>query len=589
MSEVAIIRRLTIERFRGIKSLKWNPADGMNVILGGGDAGKTTVLEAIALLLSPSNSLVLSEADYWQRETNGEFVIQAIISLPASSDIHQQQKLSWPWEWDGKDAVLPVSSDAEDDLPAPGQPVFRLQVRGTPELEIVWEIVQPDDTADLLSAALRRKIGVVRLGGDERNDRDLRLVYGSALDRLLADKGLRARIGQKVSDIDLQGQLGEDAVKSLQKLDDALKKESLPHKLELGLTSSQGLSIGALVGLLAESSHSVSLPLASWGAGTRRMATLQIAAATESETRITLIDEIERGLEPYRVRKLVKTLQAEEAQAFATTHSAVAISAADAAHLWYMDAAGNIGELSREAIATQQRRDPLTFLARLAVICEGPTEVGFLGALLRVGFDGDYADHGIHLADGQGNEQTLALLEALAKSGLVFAGFADNEGKAPGRWSKLQEQLQSLLFQWPSGNVEENVIAQIDDARLEELITDTDGDLDGDRLRTLADRLGSADKDLDTIRAEAQARQTDLRSLIIAAATGSTEDAPEGREKEWKKHGQKWFKSEAGGRELAAKMFALGAWPELCPQLVPFLNAIRETMGQPAIEDVAHE
>ena len=47
MSRTAIIRQLHIERFRGIESLKWNPASGMNVILGGGDVGKTTILEAI--------------------------------------------------------------------------------------------------------------------------------------------------------------------------------------------------------------------------------------------------------------------------------------------------------------------------------------------------------------------------------------------------------------------------------------------------------------------------------------------------------------------------------------------------------------
>ena len=65
MSSAAIIHQIRIERFRGIESLKWNPVAGMNVILGGGDVGKTTILDAIALLLSPSNSFVLSEADYW--------------------------------------------------------------------------------------------------------------------------------------------------------------------------------------------------------------------------------------------------------------------------------------------------------------------------------------------------------------------------------------------------------------------------------------------------------------------------------------------------------------------------------------------
>ena len=170
--------------------------------------------------------------------------------------------------------------------------------------------------------------------------------------------------------------LAEDANKALVKLDEALEKASLPSKLELGLTTSQGLSIGALIGLLAASDEGVSLPLASWGAGTRRMATLQIAAATEAESRITVIDELERGLEPYRVRKLTQTLQSEATQSFVTTHSPVAISAADQAHLWYLAPDGHIGHLPREKIARQQDREPETFLCRLAIIAEGQTEIG---------------------------------------------------------------------------------------------------------------------------------------------------------------------------------------------------------------------
>jgi putative ATP-dependent endonuclease of the OLD family len=49
----ATILRLTIERFRGIKSLSWYPSAGVNVVLGGGDVGKSTILDAIALLLAP--------------------------------------------------------------------------------------------------------------------------------------------------------------------------------------------------------------------------------------------------------------------------------------------------------------------------------------------------------------------------------------------------------------------------------------------------------------------------------------------------------------------------------------------------------
>jgi putative ATP-dependent endonuclease of OLD family len=46
------IYRLDIQRVRGIKDLAWLPGKGVNVILGGGDVGKTTILDAIGLLLS---------------------------------------------------------------------------------------------------------------------------------------------------------------------------------------------------------------------------------------------------------------------------------------------------------------------------------------------------------------------------------------------------------------------------------------------------------------------------------------------------------------------------------------------------------
>lgn len=76
------IYRLSIERFRGIKSLVWQPAKGVNVILGGGDVGKTTILDAIGLLLSPVNPANLADTDYHARDIAAGFVIEAVVSLP---------------------------------------------------------------------------------------------------------------------------------------------------------------------------------------------------------------------------------------------------------------------------------------------------------------------------------------------------------------------------------------------------------------------------------------------------------------------------------------------------------------------------
>src|ERR1700682_231845 len=96
-----LIRRLIVKRFRGLHQFEWYPAPGLNVILGGGDVGKTTVLEAIALLLSPTTYTVLSDADYWDRKSEEGFEIEAVMSLPDACGINQQAKQAWPWRWNG--------------------------------------------------------------------------------------------------------------------------------------------------------------------------------------------------------------------------------------------------------------------------------------------------------------------------------------------------------------------------------------------------------------------------------------------------------------------------------------------------------
>ena len=56
------------------------------------------------------------------------FVIEAVFSLPPETGISNQLKPSWPWEWNGKEAVVPnVDGDA-----GTAEPVYRLRVRGRP-------------------------------------------------------------------------------------------------------------------------------------------------------------------------------------------------------------------------------------------------------------------------------------------------------------------------------------------------------------------------------------------------------------------------------------------------------------------------
>src|SRR3989304_5588793 len=101
------IYRLAIERFRGVKTLLWHPSKDLNVILGGGDVGKTTILDAIGLLLSPTNPTSVFDTDYHSRNIAEGFAIEAIVSVPTVSGINNQMKPSWPWNWNGKEAEVP--------------------------------------------------------------------------------------------------------------------------------------------------------------------------------------------------------------------------------------------------------------------------------------------------------------------------------------------------------------------------------------------------------------------------------------------------------------------------------------------------
>ena len=572
ISVAPAIYHLSIERFRGIKVLSWYPGRGVNVVLGGGDVGKTTILDAIGLLFSPTNATVVSDTDYHVRDDAAGFVIEAVVAIPPSSGINQQVKPAWPWSWNGSNAVVPSTGD---DGTGTGEPVYRLRVRGTDELELAYEIIQPDGSTDRLPVALRRAIGLVRLSGDDRNDRDLRLVQGSALDRLLSDKGLRSRMASELAKSSVRDELGTEAQKALEKLDKAFKEQSLPGGLDISITGGQGASVASLVGLTAACAG-VQLPLSNWGAGTRRLSALAITEQNQGESPITLVDEVERGLEPYRQRALMAKLQTGKSQAFITTHSPAAISAASTADLWYIDRAGQIGPLDGTKIALHRKNDPETFLARLAIVAEGATEVGFVTALLERALSSSLQQHGVHVTDGGGHETTLALLEALADGGLSFGGFVDEEGKHPTRWDKVAARLDRLLFRWKSSDIEANIIGAMPDDKLEELLTDPAEEKTGWRLRTLADRLGIQEKDFDNIRAKAGAG---LRALIIAAATGTVPEGKESQKKHYQSHAQTWFKTVGGGRELAGKVFALGAWPTLKPQLMPFCNAVRMAAG----------
>lgn len=569
-----VLRRLHIQRFRGLENYVWNPASGVNVLLGGGDVGKTTVLDAVALLLSPSNSAYVNEADFWRCETDRGFSIVGAFWFPDDSGaLDGLRSTPWPWGWDGTQPTVPDLDAGEDD-PGSGDSVLVFRVRASEDYEIFWEIVNPNETTDYLPVGVRRAIGLVWLEGDDRNDKDLRLVYGSALDRLLGDRALKSRLARDLSAQDVRSALSEDAESRLVELSSTFAKQALPASLSLGLAGGRGVSLNALIGLTAERDEQ-RLPLTSWGAGTRRLAGLQVAAANQSGSPITVVDEIERGLEPHRQRVLMQSLRQSGHQIFVTTHSPTVISCADEGSLWFLDGSQKIGAILGKA-GTHARKDPEAFLSRLAIVAEGSTEVGFLEYLLDLALDGSRLECGVWVTDGGGNDSALELLESLGQAGVMMGGFVDYEGRNPERWKRVATRMGALFRQWEDGCLEENIVPLVPEEKLEAFIADPEDLLTGQRYRTLMDRLQTEDKSWPTLLAQAN----DIKKTIAEAAAGKVPDwVTETDRKTFKSHGRSWFKYAGGGTELARKCSEFGLWADLESDLLPFLNAIRQAVG----------
>src|SRR5262245_54671907 len=75
------VRKLTINRFRALEHLSFRPGP-CTVILGPNNAGKSTVLEALDLLLHHGigrQRPAPTEVDYFRRDPSAGFEIEAVL------------------------------------------------------------------------------------------------------------------------------------------------------------------------------------------------------------------------------------------------------------------------------------------------------------------------------------------------------------------------------------------------------------------------------------------------------------------------------------------------------------------------------
>lgn len=322
------IRRVIIKRFRGIEHLEFKPGPS-TVILGPNNAGKSTVLEGLDLLLHPGLGRPRpdpEEVDYFQRDPSEGFEIEAVLgdmSDDFRAEVHPHLE-----GWRSEEAAVVAEPDGQDI-----EPIVRVRVRATPDFDVIHEFAKPESEGVGFHRRLRSAVGWVFDGRTRDPGRQLFFYQGGLLDQLFADAdtdpaihALREGLGH-----------GAEAFNSDAAVNNVLKDLS-SELANLGLLGNEELAAfepGAVsrrallqtLRLALPASGDVLVPLVRQGRGTQRLVLVTVLLRLSAATGLTPIgafEEPEEALEPLRQAHLAEMfLEMVErgGQVFVVTHS----------------------------------------------------------------------------------------------------------------------------------------------------------------------------------------------------------------------------------------------------------------------------
>ncbi|MDH0212825.1 ATP-binding protein [Stutzerimonas stutzeri] len=323
---MARIRKIEIANFRGIQLLAWCPTPGINCLIGPGDSGKSTVLDAIDLCLGARRNVQFSDADFFGLDITTPISITLTLG-----DLDDSMRTL-----EGFGAFLrgyhANTGVVEDEPSAAAEVVLCLNLTVASDLEPSWTLVSDRAAQQGIVKTLAWKdrvaLAPTRIGA--LADFNLGWQRGSVLNRISEERADASAALVKAAR-DARSAFGDQA------------EQQLGEALGIVTTTAQelGVNIGAKAKALLDS-HSVSfgggtislhnesgIPLRSLGVGSTRLLVAGLQRKAAGQASIVLSDELEYGLEPHRIARFLGSLGAKEAaaplQVFLTTHSPVAL------------------------------------------------------------------------------------------------------------------------------------------------------------------------------------------------------------------------------------------------------------------------
>lgn len=424
------LRHIRVRNFRGISELDWTVGSDFVCLIGPGDATKSTILDAVELALSPRWSVPFDDADFHGGRAESPIEITVTVGQVPDSLLKLSKFGEEARGWSSAGELHDEPTDADES-------VLSIRLRVETSLEPSWDVVNdrnPDGRR--ISSRDREKLGCARLG--LYFDRHLSWSRGSPLSRLtsepddisgiLADAARAARAALATSSQRLP-KLHEAAARAHELGEDA--------GVYSGTAYTPHLDVEALsVGLGGLSLHDGDVPVRRAGMGTRRLLAVALQREVTKDGGLTLLDEVEHGLEPHRLRRLLRLLRGgvgggdADSHVLLTTHSPTVLAELEADNLRVVRCQkGKISVLRvPQPLGPVVKKASEALLASRIIVCEGPTELGLCRALdaAWASVGASFALLGIALANGGGSDASNISL-GLRQLGYDVLLFCDSD------------------------------------------------------------------------------------------------------------------------------------------------------------------
>lgn len=521
---MARIRQIEVANFRCLQRLKWTPSPGINCLIGPGDSGKSTMLDAIDYCLGARRALQFTDADFYRLDVSKPIVIT--ITVGELDDTLKSMEAYGNY----LRSFNAATGTVEDEPEAQAETVLSVRLTVKSDLDPVWTLASDRAEAAGQSRFLtwsdRTRIAPTRVGA--LADHNLAWRRGSVLNRLSDE---RPEMAAALADA------ARNARATFGDLADAQLGGTL--RIVETTASELGIQLGSSLKAMLDA-HSVSfsggtialhgsdgVPLRALGVGSVRLLLAGLQRKASEQSSVVLIDELEHGLEPHRILRLLGSIGAQEArpplQGFITTHSPVAIRELHGDQLYVVRKADSEHNATivgtNDAIQGTIRLYPEAFLAPSVIVCEGASEVGLLRGLDLFWADQDDATltaAGVAWVDAKGVDQIYARANTFQSLGYRVAVLRDDDAQPNADNERAFLAAGGAVFKWRSGcALEDELFFCLSDQTVRQLLDRAVALLDQDLVD---EHIRSASNGQLTYAACLTALNVDARRVLGAAA-----------------------------------------------------------------------